>query len=463
MASGRPQPPPATSSQQPYPLHPPQDSGFYQQSAPSSQQVQSPPAFRYAPDEYLPSSAFLQPPSHQQYAHSQAVHQQSLPSYHLTTTTPNGHPVPYQRHTERFDTASLREVGGPVLGEHLRNLNGGNSDWIPMDGLSRQNVQGSSLESYDPSFDRYGYSQAQQPRTEQSTMYQSIALPGLDPRNDFPRQYRADITGGGSEPDGMRESLRVHSATNNHEAGGDVDVQSWNRTTVGNNISSGRQCSDSQEMGNKANPYTAPGIDLSLMDESFYKTYESFCAEVDQTHAGGGDTQNVGFPRNSDDLDSYSPNGPSTPMFFGSHTVLRKTGSCAASNTAPYSRRGAGHRPDHPLSSGSSVNTCNICDDDPDCERKPAYYGTSESQKSSLRRHMRQEHSGGQNWSYQCSIDKDGSPCGEFISRADNRRRHVELTHPKESRELPPKDAKRNANDITNAKLDGWISKVPSA
>lgn len=363
-------------------------------------------------------------------------------------TTPNVHPVSHQRRIERVDTASLRGVGGPVLVENLRNLNGGNSGWSPMDGLSRQNVQGSSLESYDPSFDRYSYSQAQQPRTEQSTMYQPIALPGLDPRNDFPRQYQADITGEDSEPDGMGESLRVHSATNNHEAGGDSDVQPWNRTTVGNNISSGRQCSDSQEMGTKANPYTAPGIDPSLIDGSFHETYGSFCAEVDQTHAGGGDTQNVGFPRNSDDLDSYSPNGPSTPMFFGS---------------APCSRRRAGHRPGHPLSSGSSMKTCTICDDDPDCERKPAYYGTSESQKSSLRRHMREEHSGGQNWSYQCSIDKDGSPCGEFISRADNRRRHVELTHPKESRQLPPKNAKRNANDITNALLDGWIPKVPSA
>ena len=262
----------------------------------------------------------------------------------------------------------------------------------------------------------------------------------------------------------MRVSLLFRSATNNYEAGGDVDIQLLDRATVDNGP--GRQWSDLQEMGNQADPSTIPmlGIDPSLMDRSFFKTCEPLWADVDETDAGGGDTQNERLPRNSDDLDSHSPTSPSTSMLSRSDTISRKLVSRSTSSIAPRSRGRASHRAGQPFSSGSSGTTCNICDDDPDCERKPAYHGTTESQKSSLRRHTHKKHSGGQDWSYQCSLNKDGSPCGEFINIAQNRRRHVESVHPTESRELPPKDAaKRNPNDTTNAMLDGWFSKVPKS
>lgn len=334
-----------------------------------------------------------------------------------------------------------------------------------MNGLSRQNVQGSSIEPYHLSFEGYDYNQAQQHRTEQSIMHEP---PHLDPLNVFPDQYQSDVTCENSGPDGMSLSTFFRSATNNYEAGGDVGIQLGNRE-----IRPGRQWSDPQEMGNQANPSMNPvlgidpstrGIDPSLIDRSFFKTCKPLWADVDETNAGGDDAQNEEFPRNYDDLDSHSPSGPSTSTFSRSDTVSRKTVSRAASSTAPLSRGSARPRAGHPFSSGSSVMTCNICDDDPDCERKPAYHGSTESQKSSLRRHKHKKHSGGQNWFYQCDLYKDGSACGELIGRADNRRRHVETSHPTEYLELPPKDATtRNPNDVTNSMLNRWFPKAPQS
>lgn len=236
--------------------------------------------------------------------------------------------------------------------------------------------------------------------------------------------------------------------------------------TMDNNFGRG---SDSQLMGNQANPTPNffSGIDPSLINHSDGEASAQFSADVDETHAGDGGTQNGGLLRNSDDLDS--PIGSSNFMFSRSGTVSG-TVSRAASSTAPrscghtrtHAHRRAGHRTDQPVSSGSSITTCDICENDPNCARRPAYSGSADSQKSSLRRHKKLEHFDGQHWSYQCSIDKDGSPCGKSISRADNRRKHVEKVHP--TMELPPKDAAtRTSNDTTNARLDEWIPKVPQS
>ena len=201
------------------------------------------------------------------------------------------------------------------------------------------------------------------------------------------------------------------------------------------------------------------GIDPSLIDGPCLDNCKTFCAYVDETNAGGGDTQNENFPRNYDDLEGHSPSGPLNSISSRSDTVSRKTVSRAASSTAPRSRGHARPRTGHPFSSGSSVTTCDICDDDPNCERKPAYHGSNVSQKSSLRRHKHKMHSGGQISFYHCDLDKDGSACGERIRRADNRRRHVKTSHPKEYMELSPIDAAtRNPNDITNKMLDWWFS-----
>lgn len=359
------------------------------------------------------------------------------------------------------------------MGEYLPNHNDGNPGWSSMDGLSRQNIQGSSI---NPTNAVYGYPQAPQHRNEQSIMYQSNASGGLDSWNNFLGLDQFGVTGENSGPDGMRAPLRFRSVTDDHEAGGNLDPQPRFPTTLENNFGPGSYL---PLTGNQANtsPDPSRGIDPSLMNEYYYEDCANFGADVDQTDGGRGDTQDEGVPRNSENLDSHSPIGSSTSMVSRSDTVS-ETISRVASGTAPRSRgrarthargrarnrarSGAGHRTGQPVSSESSVTTCPTCDNDPDCERRPAYRGSADSQRSSIRRHIREEHSDGQIWSYQCSLNNDGSSCGALISRADNRRRHVEEVHPTESEELPPRDAAtRNFNDMTNARLNEWFSKVP--
>lgn len=199
------------SPQQAHPLYPQQVSGLSLPSVPSSRPVLSPPASQYAPDEHTQNSAVPQFPSLPQYADSQVTYQQPY-SYHLTATTPNGHPVSNQRYSERVNTTSSRGVGRPVSGGQLLNYNEGNSGWSSTDGLDRQNVQVSSVEPYG-----YGYNQAQQRRTEQGIMYQPNAVPGLNSHNDFSGQCQADATCENAWADGKRASLGFRSVTDNHE------------------------------------------------------------------------------------------------------------------------------------------------------------------------------------------------------------------------------------------------------
>lgn len=272
---------------------------------------------------------------------------------------------------------------GPIPGEHSSNHDGGDSGWSSTDGLSRQ--------TYD---EGYGHRQAPQHRTEQIILYQPNALFGLDSSNNFPGQYQTGVTGG------MRASL---------SASRDTDFGPG---------------SDSQLNGNQANRFMN-GIDPSTIYRSYLQDFDDFGADVDETDMGGGNRQNEGPPRNTDDLDSCSPIGLSTSVFSTSDTVLG-TVSRAASSTAPRSRgrarthahgrartrarSRAGHRTGQPVSFESSVTTCSICENDPHREHRPAYGGSADSQRSSLRRHMREEHSDGRNGSYECSLDKDGSP-----------------------------------------------------
>ncbi|MCJ1451123.1 hypothetical protein MMC28_001458 [Mycoblastus sanguinarius] len=309
-----------------------------------------------------------------------------------------------------------------------------------MGSLSRQDVQASLIEPYNTSFEEHGYSQAQKRRTEQSIAYQTNALRSLDSWRNFSVPYRTDIP---------YENI----------ADGDIDNQNCDLATVDSNNGPSSQSSDSQEIGNLANPSTIymSGIHPSLTDESFLEKCGAFLADVDGTDLGGSDAENEPLLRNTDDLDDHSPNGPltSTPSRFD--TVSTKTHSRVASNTTPRFHR----RARRPVSSRSSKTTCKKCDDDPECEHKPVFVGSTESQKTSLGRHMRDEHSGSQDWSYQCLLDKDGSACMRDIKLARGRRKHVESLHLTQSRLLPPKDDKRNPNAETNAMLEKWFTKIP--
>lgn len=360
------------------------------------------------------------------------------------------------------NTSSFGVVGGPLSCDDLRNHNGGNSGWSQMDELGGQSFQGSFLDPDNTSFEGYGYSQTRQSRTEQSAMNQVDALRGIDEWRstpNFPFQYRNGLTYERFGPDGMRLPLPFDLAANDHGARGDLENQNCISANMGNDIDPGSQWP--HEIGNQAHTSAIPisGIDLSLVDGRFYEDCESFSADATKTNPGGGDAPNERLPCNPYDLVDHFSNGPPNSTCSRSDPVSRKTLSRATSNTT---RRYHG-RARHPFSSGPSETRCTKCDDDPDREHKPAFQGDIRSQKTSLKRHMREEHSGSQVWSYQCLLDKrDGSACMTVIKEPRGRRKHVETLHPTESGELPPTDAdKRRPNNKTDAMLGEWFAKVP--
>ena len=110
------------------------------------------------------------------------------------------------------------------------------------------------------------------------------------------------------------------------------------------------------------------------------------------------------------------------------------------------------------LSPSQSEIMCQKCEADPNCRRK-IFKG--ENMKNSLRKHIREQHSGRQFERYECLLpSQSGSPCLELIKSAQNLRRHVIDRHPTEARELPSTDMKRRPNDVANAKLAAWFRKV---
>ena len=80
-----------------------------------------------------------------------------------------------------------------------------------------------------------------------------------------------------------------------------------------------------------------------------------------------------------------------------------------------------------------------------------------------LKGHIRDKHGDPQSAAYQCFLLKGGSPCGKLFSRAGNRRKHVQVFHPRENKELPPKNASPGGHDnvLTIRLLDEWIPRLP--
>ena len=220
IASGRRGPQPGLVSQHQYPINPPllaqQDSGFAQVSAPFPRQIIFPAPSQYTQNENPQNPALIQSHPLQQYAGSQAVHQHSIPSFYTTMTTPKGHPVSNQTYSERENTISFRGIGGPFSGDGLCNHTGDNSGWYPTNGLAFQHSSGSPIEPYYPNFEEHGYIRTQSHCTEQSSMNQTKALPGLEPWIDPPVQYSNAVTYENSGPGGMKSSFLFRSATNNH-------------------------------------------------------------------------------------------------------------------------------------------------------------------------------------------------------------------------------------------------------
>lgn len=207
----------------------------------------------------------------------------------------------------------------------------------------------------------------------------------------------------------------------------------------------------------------APGVNLCLVDERYPQEYGSFCADIDKTKLGCRDLQNKFLPGNSNGLDGSLdaislgddfPHGSTHHALPMSDSVPIEAQSYAESHLPSSSRSGTRRLS---LSYGSSVTTCEVCDEDPNVDRKPCYGGTIESQKNSLRRHKRDAH--GPPLAYECHLDKEGSTCNRLVTLARNRRKHVDKVHPAESKALPKKDGTAR-NPEAKAMLDGWFSQV---
>ena len=114
----------------------------------------------------------------------------------------------------------------------------------------------------------------------------------------------------------------------------------------------------------------------------------------------------------------------------------------------------------HALSPSQFEIICPECEADTNCRRK-IFKGPN--RKNTLRKHMREQHSGRQFERYKCLLlNQSGSSCLELIKSAQNLRRHVIDKHPNEACELPRPDlSMRRPNHVANAKLTAWFEKVP--
>ena len=77
--------------------------------------------------------------------------------------------------------------------------------------------------------------------------------------------------------------------------------------------------------------------------------------------------------------------------------------------------------------------------------------------RQNLSRHMHEHHE--EQFQYNCQLSKDGLDCTGHVKKR-NRRRHVEVFHPKESTELPPISNHRRPNPQTDEMLNRWFVEV---
>lgn len=456
MPSGRPGMPSELLSLQEYVQDHVQDPRWWQYegsqlSAPPLQPFCTVPPFPYAPDQNQQNLAFLQSTPLQQYTVSQAPHQHSLPSSYLAATTPSGYPVSRQRHSEEDTTTSFRGVEDSLSGYGWRIHNGDGSHLSSTDGSGRQIVQESLMEPGNPGAEERGYTEVQQHLTEQSTVEGINALRGIDSWRSCSVQGGVNVSDDHYRSDSMRFSLNCRSATDKREAFSDTANQNWNPAPIENNPVRQSQWKNSQEIDNPVDPSTrfTSGIAPSLLNRSFSGAYEPFVKDVDKTKTGAFVSQNERFPRDLDDFDVHSPSSLSTfktPRYDPeSKNVLSPT----ASDTTPRLYHDA-----HSQLAPESSKRCKLCDDNPGCERRPVFRSST-----NLRRHMREHHSGSQRIDYKCLLNKDGSACETVVKKARYRRSHVESVHQRESRELPPIDAKKRPNNETDKMLDKWFAK----
>ena len=450
MPTERPEPPYQLPSLQEYG----QDSqwwgfGSSQPSAPSLHPFCPVSPSPYAPVQGELNLAPLQFSRLQQNTVNQAPHQHSLPSSYLAATTPSDHPNSRQRKTEEDDTTSFREAEDSLSSYDWLIHNGGDSLLTSTDGSGRQIVPGSYMEPCNPGAEDRGYGEVQHHYTEQSTVKGLNALRGIESWRPCPVQGEVCVSDDYYKLDSMSVSLNCRSVTDKREAFRVNTNQKWNSAAIENARQSQGQILQETDTPVDSSTSLASGIHPSLLNKSFSGVYEPFVKDADKTNTGEFNLQTKKFPRDPDDFDDRSPTFDSSMCDFGSGNMHSPT----ASNTASHLDHGS-----HSQLAPESWERCNICDENPSCERKPAF-----SSPANRRRHMREHHSGSQRILFKCLLDDHGSPCGISVKNARYRKKHVKSIHKTEFSKLPPIDKKHRPNNETDKMLDKWFAKVQTS
>ena len=437
MPTGRPTPPYQLPSLQEYG----QDSQWWdfggsQPSAPSLHPLCPVSPSPYAPVQDELNLAPLQFSRSQQNTVNQAPHQHSLPSSYFAATTPSDHPNSRQRNNEEDDTTSFREVEDSLSSYDWLIHNGGDSL-----------LSSTYMEPCNPGAEDRGYGEVQQHYTEQSTVKGTNALRGIESWRDCPVQGEISVSDDSYRLDSMSISLNYRSATDKREAFRVNTNQKWNSAAIENYPARQSQGQISQETDTPVDSSTSltSGIYPSLLNKSFSGVYEPFVKDADKTNTGEFNLQTKKFPRDPDDFDDRSPTFDSSVCDFGSGNIQSPT----VSNTTSHLDHGS-----HSQLAPESSERCNICDENPSCERKPGFSGPA-----NRRRHMREHHSGSQRIHFKCLLDDHGSPCGTSVKNARYRKKHVKSIHQREFSELPPIDKKHRPNNETDKMLDKWFAK----
>ena len=194
----------------------------------------------------------------------------------------------------------------------------------------------------------------------------------------------------------------------------------------------------SQEVGWPVDQ-SARGIEQSLQSRAFPEMLGSFVEDANNTNTDVGDSQNQGYLHNLGNNGNHCPSNLSAlaPSYAPeSRNIL----SSIVPNLTPHIDYGAHSQP-----APESSERCRTCD---------MPFSNSENR----RRHMREQHR--EKIQYICQLFKDGSVCSAIVKVARNRRRHVEVVHPRESTGLPPLSTNRRSNDKTDEMLNVWFEKV---
>ena len=181
------------------------------------------------------------------------------------------------------------------------------------------------------------------------------------------------------------------------------------------------------------------GIDQDLAGPDFSSRYGVFAEDANNTETDAYNSQIEEHPRDTISFGSFDRSNPSA-LAHRNAPSSRNIPSSTVSNLTPSFDHGTHSQ----LAPGSS-NRCHECNMD-------------FANRQNLSRHMHEHHE--EQIQYNCLLSKDGLACTGHVKKR-NRRRHVEVSHLRESTELPPVSTDRRPNPQTDEMLNRWFVEVP--